>query len=297
MIASSANNNGYAENVLRQFLLIAVIAILLLMLFNYFAPLEPGSLAVWTGLVLCPAGALSVLKPLRFLVIRSRRVGLLVLAAGLALACAGLYWPARTVHAVGHASYLDAVLPDYQFVERHEVRVHAAADRVATAMQETTFGDIRGFETLMSIRRLAGGNLRRGGPSPAQRRVLETFSTPQSGFLPLYQDSREIVMGMVGQPWVNGRPPLLHDPADFAAFHAPASVRIAFNLLIVDDGNGWSRLITETRVQGTDAAGTRTMARYWRVIYPGSGMIRRMWLNAIRDRAKAPVIIRSQAPC
>jgi hypothetical protein len=27
------------------------------------------------------------------------------------------------------------------------------------------------------------------------------------------------------------------------------------------------------------------MARYWRLIYPGTGLIRRMWLNAVRDRA------------
>ena len=270
----------------RPFLLIAVIAILLLMLFNYFAPLEPASVAVWTGLVLTLAGLLSVIRPLRWFAIRSRRAGLLALSAGLALTLVGLNWPARTVRAAGRASYLDTVLPEYQFVERHQVRVHAAADRVAAAMQETTFGDIRGFETLMRIRRLAGGNLR-SASSPARRRVLETFANPKSGFLPLHQDNREIVMGMVGQPWVNGPPPAVHDAAGFDAFHAPASVRIAFNLLIADDGNGWSRLTTETRVQGTDSAGARTMARYWRLIYPGSGMIRRMWLNAIRDRAEA----------
>ena len=255
------------------------------MLFNYFAPLEPASVAVWTGLTLVLAGMLSLIRPLRWFAIRRRRTGLLVLAIGVTLASAGLYWPARTVRAAGRASYLDAVLPEYQFVERHEVRVHAAADRIAEAMQETTFEDIRGFETLMRIRRMAGGKLP-AASSPAHRRVLETFANPKSGFLPLHQDNREIVMGMVGQPWRNGPPPLLRNPADFNAFHAPASVRIAFNLLIVEDGREWSHLTTETRVQGTDAAGARTMARYWRVIYPGSGMIRRMWLNAIRDRAE-----------
>ncbi|MBV8202739.1 MAG: hypothetical protein JOZ15_19150, partial [Acidobacteria bacterium] len=45
---------------------------------------------------------------------------------------------------------------------------------------------------------------------------------------------------------------------------------------------------TETRVNATDAATRRRFAAYWRVIYPGSSLIRSMWLRAIRRRAEAP---------
>jgi len=46
-------------------------------------------------------------------------------------------------------------------------------------------------------------------------------------------------------------------------------------------------LTTETRIYATDASSRRAFARYWRVIYPGSSLIRRMWLRAIKKTAEA----------
>ncbi len=43
----------------------------------------------------------------------------------------------------------------------------------------------------------------------------------------------------------------------------------------------------ETRVYATDASARRRFARYWRVIYPGSALIRRRWLRAMKRRAEA----------
>jgi hypothetical protein len=45
-------------------------------------------------------------------------------------------------------------------------------------------------------------------------------------------------------------------------------------------------LTTETRVFATDAPTRRKFAAYWRVIYPGSALIRMMWLRAIKQRAE-----------
>jgi hypothetical protein len=39
-------------------------------------------------------------------------------------------------------------------------------------------------------------------------------------------------------------------------------------------------------VHATDDSARRKFARYWRVIYPGSALIRRMWLRAIKLRAE-----------
>jgi len=61
------------------------------------------------------------------------------------------------------------------------------------------------------------------------------------------------------------------------------------NFLVEPDGRGGSLLSTETRVFATDAVARRRFAVYWRVIYPGSALIRRMWLRAIRLRAEAIV--------
>jgi hypothetical protein len=46
-----------------------------------------------------------------------------------------------------------------------------------------------------------------------------------------------------------------------------------------------SRLTTETRVVGTTPEATKLFGRYWLVIRPWSGAIRRSSLSAIRRRA------------
>jgi len=58
------------------------------------------------------------------------------------------------------------------------------------------------------------------------------------------------------------------------------------NFHVTDEGGGVSRLVTQTRVAASDARAERRFAAYWRVIYPGSAFIRRMWLRAIKARAE-----------
>ena len=54
----------------------------------------------------------------------------------------------------------------------------------------------------------------------------------------------------------------------------------------MDEGEGIVRISTETRVLGTDKDSQTIFARYWRVIYPGSAIIRRLWINAVIDKAR-----------
>jgi hypothetical protein len=60
----------------------------------------------------------------------------------------------------------------------------------------------------------------------------------------------------------------------------------AINFRLEDAANGETVLTTETRVYATDASSRKRFAAYWRVIYPGSALIRVMWLRAIRNRAE-----------
>jgi hypothetical protein len=56
---------------------------------------------------------------------------------------------------------------------------------------------------------------------------------------------------------------------------------------VEDAGGGATRLVTQTRVAASDERAERLFARYWRIIYPGSALIRVMWLRAIKARAEA----------
>ena len=89
---------------------------------------------------------------------------------------------------------------------------------------------------------------------------------------------------VLGRPWTHGRRP---EPRDFIEWDRPGYCKAAMNFRLEDDADGWVRLSTETRVFATSEQARRNFALYWRVIYPGSALIRREWLKAIRRRAEA----------
>jgi hypothetical protein len=73
-----------------------------------------------------------------------------------------------------------------------------------------------------------------------------------------------------------------------AAFREPFPPGFAvatMNFLVTTDGTGASIVSTETRVFANSPDVRRRFAAYWRSIYPGSAVIRRMWLRAIHTRA------------
>jgi hypothetical protein len=264
--------------------------ILLFSLFAYFVPLESTSVSVYAGITLLLAGLLSLAYPLRWIGIKSRKVGLLVFLGGIALFLIALQWPASIIRITGRQSAIDDFLPVYHFYERHEVRIRATPERTASVFKQVTFDEIGVFHALMRLRALAAGRCYHGAPM-GEKPILEVMTAPTSGFVILHEDPREIVLVTAGRPWTSDKLPHPGNRVEFENYRIPASVRIACNLRIEAAGAGESRFITETRVQATDEEGARLMAPYWRLIYPGSGWIRRAWLNAIRDRAEQPSTI------
>ena len=61
------------------------------------------------------------------------------------------------------------------------------------------------------------------------------------------------------------------------------------NFLVTPDGPASSIVSTETRVFANSPEARRRFAAYWRAIYPGSALIRRMWLRAIDRRATSSI--------
>lgn len=267
-------------------LAIAALAVTLLLLFNFWAPAQYASMAVYTGLALLLAGALCALFPFRFLGIHKRRTGAAVLLAGVVLTGATLMWPAPLVQVVSPSTRLDEIRPNYHFYERHTARIHAPSAKVIEAIRQTTFGELPAYVGLLRLRGAVMGQKVQVSERMGQVRILDAITYPGSGFLMLDQTEREIVLGMAGRPWAGGRDAKLTDGTKYAAFNEPGAVKIAFNLRVDDAGDGWSVLTTETRIVGVDDSGRRTMARYWRLVVPGSGLIRRQWLDAIQNRAE-----------
>ncbi len=267
--------------------LLALAAALFLAFLLHYVPFVAPSFAAWSGIGPVAAGLVSVAWPLRRLGIRDRRRGALVLVCGILLAAAGILWPGSVTRATGPHQRLDDFLPEYQFAEYHEGWARAPRERVVEAVRQVSFADMPAAVFLMRLRALAGGELE--APLLDRRPILDLMSRPGSGFLPLdVEDPAEVVYGMVGRPWTHEPPPPVTTPGQFLAFHHPGHIKVAFNIRVVDEGEGLFRVSTETRTLGNDPEARRLFGRYWRLIYPGSSIIRRVWLDAIIARAEQP---------
>jgi hypothetical protein len=241
---------------------------------------------VYLGLIAALLGIASLVKPLSFLGIRSRLQATFVLGLGLLIAGAGWAWPANEVQVAVVRMQLDLYVPVYQFNESHSVRVMAPRDRVYQAIKDVTPDEIRLFRTLTWLRRFG----RRGPESildaPEHLPILE-IATRTSFLLLAEEPDREIVVGTLVVAPRGWRPKRRPTPEDFKVLREPGFAIAAMNFLVEDAGPGACIVTTETRIYATDASTRRRFATYWRVIYPGSALIRRMWLRAVKRRAEA----------
>jgi len=249
-----------------------------------------GVVLVYLGLIAAFLGVVSFLRPLSFLAIRTRRQAALALVLGLTVVVMGGSLPAREVRVATPRTQLDQFAPVYQFSEFHYIRIAAPKEQVYRALKLVTTDEIALFRTLTWLRRFG-----RPGPEsilnpPSQVPVLDVAA--RTSFLVLAEDpDREIVLGTLVAAPPGWRPSGKPTPDDFKALFVttnhPGFAPAAMNFRIVDAGPTTCTLTTETRVYATDALTGRRFARYWRVIYPGSALIRRMWLRAIARRAES----------
>ena len=220
------------------------------------------SALVYFGLVGAFFGLLFVIKPIGRLGVRTRPRAVLILAAGLTVAMIGLVLPAGDMKAAPAGSRLDQFVPVWQFSEYHRIEIDAAPDQVFAAIRPVRADEVTLLRTLTWIRR-AGRDTPESILNPGSQKSLFDVAL-NSGFSILAEDPpREIVISTVPTP------------GTFAAM----------NFLVRPDGPGRSILTTETRVFASTPAATRAFGVYWRLIYPGSALIRRSWLRAIKRRA------------
>ena len=197
---------------------------------------------------------------------------------------AGLDEPCRAT------SYrLDEIMPEYQFSERHSARIHAQPEQAMQALREATFGDMRSLITLLKIRGAVLRHPVRGFGDLQNKRILDAFL--ESGYLSGGSEHEIVIFGF----GMRGR--IAAPTCILCRSWQITGNRVRSRWVLA---SWWNRLekgglqkSTRRRVCWRPGDTSRGMARYWRLIVPGSGLLRLQWLEGIRKRAESMPNLRS----
>ena len=189
----------------------------------------------------------------------------------------------------GRVSLLEQFMPRFDARSQHAILVHASAQAVFTAVGAVTVKEVRFLRELEFIRALPGLAATRRLHVPTLAAPLVLSFTRGAGLLGA-RPPVELIAGAIGRFWrlAGNEPVVFGSPEEFLTFSEPgfAKAVVGFRL---EPRAAEILLTTETRFVTTDEATHRLMSRYWRVIRPGSSLIRAEWLRAIQRRAlRAP---------
>jgi hypothetical protein len=238
----------------------------------------------YVGGLIAALGALCLLKPIVRLRIPTRQRAAIVAVAGVLLSIGTLVVGISVKRVASPASLLDQVLPEFQFSETHQLEIAAPTPAVYRALREVTADEIALYRTLTWIRclgRCPGDNIlnpQKGTP------ILETAM--RSGFRLIAETPgvELVLVTFVAAP--QGARSLEWTRDAFVSLGEPGFAKAAMNFRVEAAGPGRTILHTDTRVFATDPRTLRAFTIYWRTIAPGSDLIRRAWLCAIKRRAE-----------
>jgi len=211
-------------------------------------------------------------------------------AAASYTACVGFIWLryGHPAHPTGEDAdpMLDQFIPLYEVAERHHVRIAAPAEVTLAAATETDLQQSAIIRAIFKGREWIMGS--RAGHDQMPRAFLSQMRAIGWGMLSEIP-GREIVMGAVTQPWVANVAFRSLLPNEFAMFHEPGYVKIAWTLRADPINATESIFRTETRVATTDPAARAKFRRYWSCFLPGITLIRRVSLGLVKTEAERRV--------
>jgi hypothetical protein len=178
---------------------------------------------------------------------------------------------------------LDRFMPDYQIVERHNIRVAAPAEITLAAAAETDLQQSSVARAIFRAREVILGS----DPDPAERPKGMLALTQSLGWRVLAEEpGHEIVVGAVTKPWEANVTFRGLTPDAFAAFNDPGYVKIAWTLRADPIGSKESIFRTETRALATDGFARVRFRRYWSLLSPGIIVIRWAMLHPVKKEAE-----------
>lgn len=172
---------------------------------------------------------------------------------------------------------IDEFLPEYDFDEKHDIKIRARAAAVYAAINEVDFSESPIVRWLLRIRGMSGEGVTMRTLRKSRFETLAEIA------------NRELLIGLAGRFWTPCGDLQKIDAGNFRAFDKKGYAKAAWNFS-VDESDGETNLKTETRIKCLDTASRRSFGFYWTFIQPFSGLIRMEMLRTIKRRAESGVI-------
>lgn len=178
---------------------------------------------------------------------------------------------------------IDKFLPRWDVHAAYSILIRGTPEEVYNALQSLNPTSSLLVRLLVFLRSL---------PAPRRRREKDRASTAlerflKNGFILLDEKpGEEIVLGIVGKFWTTSGCLEQINPAEFIAFNKEAYAKAVWNFHLTQQSAGFTHLSTETRVACTDDAARKKFRRYWLLVKPFSGLIRRQMLRTIKRRVE-----------
>jgi hypothetical protein len=193
---------------------------------------------------------------------------------------------------------LDFLLPLPGLLETDYIDVAAEPARVWEIIRHGDLSRSPLVRALFALRALPGRLV--GKPAEPSAILLDHLSSSpeKPGFQILVDEPpREVTVGAIGKVWQPDIP-FVHvaDAAAFEAFAQPGFAKVAWSIRVEPRGDRDARVIVEVRAMTTDPASWPKLARYFRVIGPGSHFIRRSLLAHLGKQLGSPEAKEEQRP-
>jgi hypothetical protein len=167
--------------------------------------------------------------------------------------------------------------------------VRAPAAAVDRGLRAVTPGDMPVARALFTVRSLPLRLVGRGGlPTSTDEPFVDAMV--RGGLSRLVdRPGQELVFGLIGQPWrpAGGTTVRVASLDEFAGFERPGFVKVIERFRLAPIGEADTVVVDELAARCTDAVTERRFRRYWRVIAPGSRLVRHQLLAATADLAEA----------
>ena len=210
------------------------------------------------------------------------------IAAGGYVAYAGVTWfrygRPTPANATDVDPLLDHVMPVYDVVKRHHIRVAAPAEVTFAAACDMDLEQSAVVRTIFRAREMILGS--KPDTTRHPRGLLALTKSLGWGVL-AEVPGREVIMGAVTQPWeadVVFRPLA---PGAFRTFNEPGYVKIAWTLRVDTTTPTESVFRTETRAVANGQIARTKFRLYWSFLSPGIIIIRWMMLQPLKTEAES----------